>query len=255
MGSATGRPGWVARGRRGLARLGMAAAAVVAVGVGVVVAAGTAGAANRVGIYLDAYKLPPGTTISFADIGGNCDGSKIYPTLVVPRDGSHGGTLRTDLFTAKNTGSCAFEGSNAQFKLSLRTPQTTTGSVNINVTQKDGAGTYYAVHCYDVRDVGCYGDDRGTKPSNGSVSVYMSLGPVTGPYTAAPAGYTFCAVEGDTCSFATTTASKATIAFGTNGSYVYAKRGFVGGGVPCTVKEFGSDPVPGKTKACFYKNI
>ena len=235
----------------------MAAAVVAAVVVPVVVATGPVGAATQVSISLDAFKLPPGSLVTFSDVGGHCDGAKRYPTITVGRDDrypDHGKSEPfVDLFTAKNTGSCAFEGSNAQFLATVRTPSTAVGTTKLNITQTGGPASRYVVRCYDAKGLDCYGDDRGDAPSNGRVSIYVSLGPVTGSPTAAPAGYTFCAYENGNCSF--TPSARASIAFGTNGAYRYTDRPFVGGGVKCTAAELGGDPTPGKPKACFYKII
>ncbi len=236
----------------------MALTAMAAVGLPILVAAGPAGAANRVGLYLESYKLPPGSTETFSDLGGNCDGGKVQPKLTVQPDArypDHGDTRVVDLFTAKTTGSCAFQGSNAQFLITVRTPATSVGTTRLNVTQNNGAGTNYVAQCYDTKGMTCYGDTRGTAPSSGSVAVHVALGPVTGPYTAAPAGYTFCAEENGGCSFGQSSNARASIAYGTDGVYLYADRSFVGGGVKCTGASLGGDPTPGKWKACFYKII
>jgi hypothetical protein len=235
----------------------MAATVVAAVVVPALVVADPAGAATRVSISLDGCKLPPGSLVTFSDVGGHCDGSKRYPTITVGRDDRYPdhGKLEpsVDLFTAKNTGSCAFEGSNAQFLVTVRTPSTAVGTTKLNLTQTGGPASSYVVHCYDAKGLDCYGDQRGNSPSGGQVSTYASLGPVTGSPTAAPAGYTFCAYENGSCSF--TPSARASIAFGTDSTYRYTDRPFVGGGVKCTAAELGGDPTPGKPKACFYKII
>jgi hypothetical protein len=237
-------------------RFALTATVLVAVCVGL--APASARAATRVSVYLDAFNLPAGSTIGFADIGGSCDADKVYPSLVNPSVSGHGGTFHFALFTARNTGSCLTAGSNAQYLVTVRTPQTTVGTTKINVTQNRGAGTEYVIRCYDTRDMSCYGDTRGNVPTDGNVEIYMSLGPVTGPETAAPpGGYTYCATAdvNQICAFGRTTQAKATVAYGTDGHYVYAEKSWVGGGVACSLAEFGSDPVPGKVKACFYKII
>jgi hypothetical protein len=170
----------------------MAATVVAAVAVPALVATDPAGAATRVNLSIDTYKLSPGSVMTFSDVGGNCDGDKRYPTITVGKDSrypDHGKQEPfVDLFTAKNTGSCAFEGSNAQYLVSVRTPSAVVGTTKLNVTQTGGSGSSYVVHCYDAKGLDCYGDERGNSPSGGHVSIYVSLGPVTGSPTAAPAG-------------------------------------------------------------------
>ncbi len=63
---------------------------------------------------------------------------------------------------------------------------------------------------------------------------------------AAPVGYTFCALEGGACKFS----GQKRVAFGADGRYL---SGLTSDGFNCTVAEWGSDPVPGKPKACFIK--
>ena len=62
----------------------------------------------------------------------------------------------------------------------------------------------------------------------------------------APAGYIFCAPEGGACNFT----GERQAAFGANGRYL---SGTATDGFNCTVAEWGSDPVPGTSKACFLK--
>ena len=61
-----------------------------------------------------------------------------------------------------------------------------------------------------------------------------------------PAGYTFCAWEGEHCAFDGT----ADVAYGANGRFAY--RHAVSGGVQCVNEVFG-DPNPGVRKACFIR--
>jgi hypothetical protein len=61
-----------------------------------------------------------------------------------------------------------------------------------------------------------------------------------------PAGYTFCAWEGEHCAFDGT----ADVAYGANGRF--AHRNAVSGGVQCINEVFG-DPNPGVRKACFIR--
>lgn len=62
----------------------------------------------------------------------------------------------------------------------------------------------------------------------------------------APAGYTFCAWEGERCSFSGT----ADVAYGANGRFAY--RSGVSGGIDCNNGVFG-DPVYGVRKACYFR--
>lgn len=59
-----------------------------------------------------------------------------------------------------------------------------------------------------------------------------------------PAGASRCAEEGGTCTFV----GKKRVFYGADGAYV-AK--FTDGSTACTQDAFGSDPAPGKAKACF----
>jgi len=61
-----------------------------------------------------------------------------------------------------------------------------------------------------------------------------------------PAGYQFCAWEGEHCGFGGT----ADVAYGANGRFAY--RNAVSGGVHCVNEVFG-DPNPGVRKACFIR--
>ncbi|MGQ9904328.1 MAG: PA14 domain-containing protein [Anaerolineae bacterium] len=63
-----------------------------------------------------------------------------------------------------------------------------------------------------------------------------------------PAGYTFCAWEGERCSFS----GAADVAYGANGQF--AHRQSVSGGIDCNNDVFG-DPIFGVHKACFVKPI
>lgn len=67
------------------------------------------------------------------------------------------------------------------------------------------------------------------------------------PRPTAPAGYTFCADEGEICKNATNVQA----AFGRPGSYMYGTS--TDATFACTIKEWGKDPAPGKRKACFIK--
>src|SRR5207302_4423903 len=65
------------------------------------------------------------------------------------------------------------------------------------------------------------------------------------PQAGGPAGYTLCAGgEGYTCTFTGTR----TVAFGANGIFVY--KTFTNG-VRCLSDNFGGDPLPHVTKACY----
>jgi hypothetical protein len=58
--------------------------------------------------------------------------------------------------------------------------------------------------------------------------------------------WTFCSNEYQTCSFSGTRRAR----FGLNTSWVERDVTASGGGVPCRIATFGSDPVPGATKRC-----
>lgn len=65
---------------------------------------------------------------------------------------------------------------------------------------------------------------------------------------AGPAGYTYCADEGSTCSFA----EKASVAFGANGQFRYLPY-YTGASLSCSTSSFNDiDPLQGVKKACFY---
>jgi len=61
-----------------------------------------------------------------------------------------------------------------------------------------------------------------------------------------PVGYTFCANEGQRCSFSGT----ANVAYGASLKYYY--RNDVSGGIDCNNSTFGGDPVYGTAKSCYY---
>ena len=147
-------------------------------------------------------------------------------------------------------------GSNAQYMVTVRTPQTTGGTTKINVTQNRGAGTEYVIRCYDTRDMSCYGDERGNVvSSNGTVEIYMSLGRLRSGdrrscrrlHVLRHRGRDLCLRPYYQC--------EGVCRVRTHGRYVYADKGWVAGGVACRTGEFASDPVPNKVKACFYKII
>ncbi|MHB1260925.1 MAG: hypothetical protein ACYC2H_04335 [Thermoplasmatota archaeon] len=87
-----------------------------------------------------------------------------------------------------------------------------------------GGDPYYGVH------KACW-----TRPSSGGTT-YVP-----------PSGYTFCAYEGQYCSFSGTR----DVAYGNNGYYYY-KYG-VTGGTTCTYTNFGGDPIYGVHKACYTR--
>ncbi len=70
---------------------------------------------------------------------------------------------------------------------------------------------------------------------------YVALG--GSPPPPGPSGYTFCANDGETCSFSGTVS----VAYGANGTFVY--KTFTGGTL-CSYTIFG-DPLPGWQKYCF----
>jgi RHS repeat-associated protein len=70
---------------------------------------------------------------------------------------------------------------------------------------------------------------------------------MTGSNPSGPSGYSFCAPESGTCSFA----GAANVAFGANSQFYYAQ---YTGGVSCSDSVFG-DPDVGVVKACFYSTI
>jgi hypothetical protein len=65
----------------------------------------------------------------------------------------------------------------------------------------------------------------------------------------APAGYVFCAAEGQTCS----PPVPATVAFGATGTYLY--QSLSAGGISCTNARFRNDPVPGVPKDCYFEPV
>lgn len=80
------------------------------------------------------------------------------------------------------------------------------------------------------------------------VAYYVpSSTPTPSPKPIGPSGFTFCANEGNTCSFSGT----AQVAFGANVKFSY---GNFTNSVLCSWKNF-PDPLPGVSKYCFYKSI
>ncbi|MBY0310210.1 peptidoglycan-binding protein [Patescibacteria group bacterium] len=77
-----------------------------------------------------------------------------------------------------------------------------------------------------------------------SVVVAVSA-PVAQADAGGPTGYTKCAEEGGTCSFAGT----ASVAYGANGAFNYRS---ITASTACTNAVFG-DPLPGVVKACYFK--
>ncbi len=67
------------------------------------------------------------------------------------------------------------------------------------------------------------------------------------PPKTAPVGYSWCADQGQTCSFS----GARDAAYGANGYFVY--KSAASGGFTCDVPYFGQDPYPGVMKYCFTK--
>lgn len=63
-----------------------------------------------------------------------------------------------------------------------------------------------------------------------------------------PTGWTFCASEGNQCSFSGTKE----VRYGANGYYFYR---ILTGGTPCTNAVFGGDPIYGAGKQCDYRDV
>jgi len=70
----------------------------------------------------------------------------------------------------------------------------------------------------------------------------------TGVAGGGPAGYTWCADEGGTCTFT----QPVDVAFGANGGFAY--RDGVTGAITFTVAGFGSDPIVNVVKAGYFRN-
>ncbi len=190
-----------------------------------------------------------GTQVTIADVGGSCDTNKQLPTLYSTVGG---GSTHVTLYTAKGTGSCAFQGSNAQFQLKESLPNGHTGTTKINVTQHNGAGSGYVVQCYDTHDLTCSGTTTARYASGDQVfGLSVTLSPAWGPIEGVPAGYTYCTIENNLCHPYDGGRGRADVAFGRFGKYTYAK---VDSSFNCGTKEF-ADPIPSVPKACFYKKL
>jgi len=193
--------------------------------------------------------IPHGTTVTYADITGRCDGHKKFPSYKLNRS-----TSFDQLFESKNTGSCISQSSYAKYKIHLVGPTTNTAWVNVDIYEsKAGLGAEWRARCEAGREnVDCE-DGKYVKPGPTSVTVRLIIGPFI--KAVGPDGYQFCAPEGDTCH----TPPGVPVAYGAgSGPFVGAtapnKRALMTyAETPCTSARFGSDPAPGRRKACFYK--
>lgn len=236
-------------------------AALALVATGLFAMATAAGASTRPVYVKVRYRdLLKTSHVRFSDIGGNCDKDKKFPNYDITSAYTHtpNGDITFssydantfDLFTSKATGSCASQGTNAQFRIEVTGATTAKAWTNINVTQS-GAGSSFRVGCYGQNNLTC--TDGGQTETRGyqGVHVEVTIGPIV--KKGGPSGYGFCAPEGGTC----TASYGATVAFGAGSTYVH--RGIstlprtVHGQVyvRCNSTFFGSDPVPNVKKACF----
>ncbi|HVX20749.1 MAG TPA: hypothetical protein VHB02_05330 [Acidimicrobiales bacterium] len=232
----------------------VAGAAGGAVAVGALGFAPTAGAEyhngdRTVGLWVTWKDVPKDTVIKFRDVTGNCDKDKKFPSFTTYRASQ---TTFDHLFVAKATGSCAFDATNARFHVSMTAPTSAEASVIVLIAQPR-AGASYGAYCDRPEGVTCVGGGEVDADSR-SLSVSMTIGPITRQAAPPEAGYTFCAVEGQYC----VGKGKATVAFGAGDrqEYAYGPSTPWGGEsrTECVAKSFGTrDPAPGRRKACFIK--
>ncbi len=233
------------------ARRGLVAAAVVMAGSLSMVP--TAGAAYNNGDKTVALRVtwkgvPAKTLVRFTDVTGNCDKDKRSPSFETWTDNQQSYDY---LFVAKATGSCAFDASNARFRVSLTARTSAEASVIVLIAQPK-AGASYGAYCDRPEGVACASGGE-EKNDSRSVAVQMSIGPITRTVVPKEPGYTFCAVEGGFC----VGPGKATVAFGAGDTFVYGPGASWGTQTrtECTATSFGArDPAPGRRKACFVKS-
>ncbi len=114
-------------------------------------------------------QIPAGEKFVITDVGGNCDTDKNLPgpfTIPYARE------TKVALFRSKDDGVCFFEGTNAQFKITVTNPNGAKGSVLFNVTQSSFSSDYR---------MDFYGEQKLSQP----------YGYVTGEGTKAPHAYNF----------------------------------------------------------------
>lgn len=195
------------------------------------------------------------TAISLKDIGGNCDQKEFSYRVLVP-----GQTVSQTnrLFVSRDSGSCQFEGSNGQYIVTLYQHSGKTARVKLNVTQYDGPRSGYKATCYEAQGISCTGDNFGKIATNGGAggngaSVNLYFWPIN--FTGAklgPTDYIYCTEENAPCTIPQ--ADRAvTIAYGANGKFTYKDVPANRGTFDCALAFFGSDPIFGTHKACWYK--
>ncbi|HVT00442.1 MAG TPA: hypothetical protein VHE08_07990 [Solirubrobacterales bacterium] len=193
--------------------------------------------------------VPDGTRVSFSDVGGNCDTKKRLYSYELGRDNP----VFLRLFKSKDSGSCAFDATNARFRIHITTPDTAQSSQVILIAQARAGGDFGA-YCDTSHGVTCRGGGE-ISASTLDAMVQMWIGPVTAPAGPAEAGYRFCGAETHYCpvTYGETVAYGA--GAGPHGRYVYKKVEEVNARrIVCGGEWFGGqDPVPGERKACFVK--
>ncbi len=136
------------------------------------------------------YDLPAGTTTTWKYLGGNCTKWE-YAEEPSERQ-LHDAPPQSSyihLFTAKGDwfGSCAYEKSNAWYRVTIRTPNGNSGTIDFNVQQLSSPNYFvrkYTVEC-DAGTIPCAGESD-TAGGDSPVVPKVRLGPITDPRPAPP---------------------------------------------------------------------
>ena len=184
-------------------------------------------------------QLPDTAFVKFHDHGGSCEADKATPGAYV----SAMKNTSVNLFYGRSTAACLSSKADAQYKVVVTLKDGATLWSFVNVVQEHILVSAFLTHCYGNGTLPCEGGHNGYSLSDGLHSPDIPLR--LGPLPAGPAGYEYCAPEGETCK-ATGTAS---IAFGVHDKFTTKT---LSGSVHCTTGTFG-DPAPGVRKSCFIK--
>ncbi len=194
----------------------------------------------------DMSALPMNTKIAYSFLKASSDSNCVLRPRsvavpgVVPEEDESFYAFATD---ASSVPPCSLSASFGQLKVTITLPNGLT-EWTVARLQQIPPLTVFSIFvlgwCTSQGNLDCTG---GSDSATGSSNVIVPM--TFGPLQTGPAGYTFCAGEGDQCQFSGTR----TVAYGANGRYNYDMNAT--SPVFC---RFGGDPAPGVKKACFVQN-
>jgi hypothetical protein len=221
-----------------LRSLGIAIGAMALFVLGPIVDASTASAEPTryqvyVGTNLD--RLPAGTTASSSfTYDSNCVKTASAGSFITNPGSSP--------FEA-----CAWEKTWADYNITIETPTKQVASRRVKL-QQTSSPNIYAITFEGQCQGGSMGCSSHSQTAQAAGSHALTITFTLGPLPTGPAGYTFCASEGLTCTF---TGTKE-VQYGGDGRYHNKKD--VTGSVSCNSSAFGGDPAYGVYKNCFVKD-